>query len=208
MTSTTPLVFSLREQIVDRLRNDILCGRLAEGQALSEITLVERFAVSRTPVREALQQLTHEGLLEMRPNAGVKVAKRPPDAIRELVIPIRRRVETFALQSYFHELTPDDFKQWGEILNRLRIACIAHDYAAIVEHDVEFHRSIVRRAGQRDLEGIWTSLLGRIRAHFLDTQKRNYKDPYDIYEEHYRIVKIFESGELEASVIALGNNIV
>lgn len=206
-STSAPLVFSLREQIVDRLRNDILCGRLAEGEPLTELRLVQQFGVSRTPIREALQQLTHEGLLEGKPNAGVKVASRPPDAIRELVVPIRRSVETFALRSCFEQLSAADFKKWREILNRMRSACIEHDYAAIAEHDIEFHRSIIRRSGQKDLESIWSSLLARVRSHFWETQRRNYSDPIEIYEEHERIVSVFESGDLERSIAALEENI-
>ena len=124
MNAKTPLIFSLREQIVDRIRTDVLSGRLVEGERLNEAKLVEQFSVSRTPIREALQQLTHEGLLEGRPNHGVKVANCPPDSIRELVVPIRRRVETFALQSFFHELSEADFdagtRSWTSSAQRLR----------------------------------------------------------------------------------------
>ena len=207
MASSVRLVFSLREQIADQLRNDVLCGRLAEGVSLTELELVDRFGVSRTPIREALQQLKSEGLLEGRPNAGMKVAQRPPDAIRELVIPIRRSVESFALRSFFNELAPADFTEWGKIIARLQTACEARDYQAIAEHDIEFHRSIIRRANQPDLESLWGSIISRVRSHFWKTQRRNYANPLDIVTEHEQILAAFRSGDVEQAVAALEKNI-
>src|SRR6187401_2271006 len=104
-TTLNPIFFSLREQIADRIRTDVLCGRLPEGERLNEIKLGEQFGVSRTPVREAPQQLMHEGLLEGRLNTGVKVAARPDDDICDFIVLIRRMVETFALRIFFAELT-------------------------------------------------------------------------------------------------------
>jgi DNA-binding GntR family transcriptional regulator len=201
------LILGLRAQIADRLRNDVLSGRLTPGDRLSELKLVERFGVSRTPIREALQQLTHEGLLEGRPNAGVRVAGRPPDSIRELVVPIRRSVEIFALRTFFAELAPADFRIWEEILERMRNSCAAHDYPGIAEHDLAFHRAIIRRAQQKDLEAIWITLIARIRSHFQETHKSDYADPMDIHKEHARIIEIFRTENLEAAVAALEENI-
>ena len=70
------LFLSVREQIADRIRNDVLGGRFAAGERLLENKLGEEFGVSRTPIREALQQLTTEGILEGRANTGVKVAQQ------------------------------------------------------------------------------------------------------------------------------------
>src|SRR3982750_4844220 len=140
MSVAVPLVFSLREQIVDALRNDVLSGRMLEGERLNELNLVTRFGVSRTPIREALHQLLHEGLLESRPNAGMTVAQRPPDEIRELVVPIRRNVEAFAVRSIFPTLDDADFAAMHVVLDRMRAACVARDFAAIAEHDIGFHR--------------------------------------------------------------------
>lgn len=206
-SSFQPIFFSLREQIADRIRSDVLCGRLSEGERLNEIKLGEQFGVSRTPIREALQQLMHEGLLEGRPNIGVKVAARPADAICDFIVLIRRMVETFALRIFFAELNETDFAHWRAILERMRSACEAEDYKIIAETDIEFHRSIIRRARQRDLESIWTSLVGRVRSHFWETQRKNYGIAMDIYEEHARIVEVFRAGDVEAAVAFLEERI-
>jgi GntR family transcriptional regulator, rspAB operon transcriptional repressor len=204
-----PLIsnLSLREQIVEHLRNDVLCGRLAEGDHLNETELARRFGVSRTPIREALQQLMHEGLLDGRHNVGVKVACRPLDSIQELVVPIRRSVETFALRSYFTTITEDDFARWNAILEKMRIACLADDFHSIAEQDIAFHRSIVRRAGQKDLDALWSSIVVRIRHHFSETQRRDYLQPMSIYDEHVRILDVFRKGDVDAAVEALAQNI-
>ena len=204
-----PLItnLSLREQIVEYLRNEVLCGRLAEGDHLNESELAKRFGVSRTPVREALQQLTHEGLLDGKRNLGVKVAQRPLDSIRELVVPIRRSVETFALRSYFATITEEDFARWSAILEKMRTACLADDFHSIAEQDIAFHRAIVRRAGQKDLDALWSAIVARIRHHFAETQQSGYSQPISIFDEHVRILDVFREGDVDAAVEALAQNI-
>ncbi len=206
MGSTVRISHGLREQIVDQLRNEVVSGRLVAGERLSEASLVKRFNVSRTPIREALQQLTHEGLLYARPNCGVSVADEPCDALRELVIPIRRTIETFALQAFFDQLEEEDFRQWEEILLRMESACRRRDYPAIAEQDLAFHRSIIRRVAMPELEAIWSAIVVRVRSHFRETQ-RDYADPMEILAEHTRIMEVFRSGDLEASIEVLGINI-
>jgi DNA-binding GntR family transcriptional regulator len=204
----TPLIaFSLRDQIVEHIRNDVLRGRLADGDRLNETELAERFGVSRTPIREALQQLTCEGLLDGRRNAGVTVARRPPDSIRELVVPIRRSVETFALKSFYDTIVAEDYVHWNVILDKMRAACLIADYPTISEQDLAFHRALVRRAGQIDLEAIWASIVFRVRHHFWETQHRNYADPIAIYDEHVAILNVFREGDLDSAVEALAKNI-
>jgi len=200
------LIRGLREQIVARLRSEILSGRLGEGTPLREMELARRFGVSRGPIREALQELVHEGLLVAEPHRGVRVAARAPDFIRDLVVPIRRTVETFALRLFFDQITEEDFRRWEEILERLRDACQKQDYPAIAELDIALHRSIVERAGQPDLLALWSVLLARIHHHFRQTQQ-NYADPMDIYREHRALIDTFRRGNVDEAADALADNI-
>jgi DNA-binding GntR family transcriptional regulator len=202
----TGLIRGLRDQIVDRLRAEVLSGRLAEGTPLREIELSSRFGVSRGPIREALQQLTYEGILKGLPNRGVRVAPAAPDVVRELIVPIRRTIETFALRHFIEEVDDEDFENWESILNRLRSACERGDFAEIAEQDIALHRSFLSRAPQEDLLAIWSVLVARIWTHFRENNPK-YADPMEIYQEHCDLINVFREGDPDAAVAALQEHI-
>jgi DNA-binding GntR family transcriptional regulator len=204
--TATALVRGLRDQIVQRLRNDILAGRLVDGERLTEHHLAQRYGVSRGPVREALVHLFQEGMLVKNHSVGFKVAAAAPDSVRQLVIPLRRTIETYALRVALPELTPHDFHRWDEILHRMKFACEQHDFAATAECDIALHRSIVERARQPDVLAIWNTMVARIRLHFRASHER-YPDPMDIYQEHRAMIDKFRSGEVAKAVKALEKNI-
>jgi len=200
------LARSLTDQVFEHLRMDLLCGRINPGEPLLENQLVERYGVSRTPIRSALVRLTQEGLLDAKSHKTMQATARPPDEILGLIILIRSNIEVFALRSFFDELCDEDFEHFEQILARLKKACKETDYPNIAEHDLSFHRHIVHRAGYVDLESIWISLFARVRHHFIETQK-NYKDPMNIYQEHIQLFQTFKKKGVEKAVEALTLNI-
>ncbi|MEV0583460.1 GntR family transcriptional regulator [Nonomuraea sp. NPDC050310] len=72
------------EEIRQRIADDIVSGRLRPGQKLDEPALAERYQVSRTPVRDALRQLSGTGLVRILPNRGAWVAEIDPQQLEEL----------------------------------------------------------------------------------------------------------------------------
>ena len=80
------------ERTLDTLREDILRGALPAGARLGEVELAERLGVSRTPVREALSRLAAEGLVELVPNRGARVASWTVDEL-EGVFALRSLLE-------------------------------------------------------------------------------------------------------------------
>jgi DNA-binding GntR family transcriptional regulator len=198
----------VRERVADRLRDEILSGRLADGERLSEVQLATRFGVSRGPVREAFVQLAHEGLLVTKRNCGVRVAPPAPDSVRKLVTPIRRTIETYALQLVFDDLGEDDFGVLNGILERIRVACRQRDYTTLADQDIAFHRFLLERAGQPDLLAIWSTIVARARRHFQKVHL-SYKDRLiNVYARHRALVEAFQSGDKEAAVKALEEHIV
>jgi len=193
--------------VVERLRGDILSGRIAEGVRITEAELTKRFGVGRGPVREAVQRLSMQGLLETRPNCGAVVASEAPRSVRAVILPIRRTLEVYALRELFSEFVNADFEKWESILEEMRLACERVDLHAIAEQDISFHRYLLVRLNQPDLLSIWDGLAGRIRSHFRRVQRRRCQDMMEIYEEHRVILETFRSGTLNDAIHLLKEKI-
>lgn len=75
---------TLAERIRQSVETDIVSGRLMPGTKLDEDSLAARHGASRTPVREALQHLASQGLIELRPHAGAFVPTRSVVELAEM----------------------------------------------------------------------------------------------------------------------------
>ena len=69
---------SLTALVLDRLRQGIVCGDVGLGEQLSESALAGQLGVSKTPVREALQQLRNEGLVRIVPHRHLRLHHERP----------------------------------------------------------------------------------------------------------------------------------
>src|SRR3546814_9417610 len=87
---------SLREQVVEAVKRDLQEGVISPGERVTEDALVQRLNVSRTPIREALSQLAHLGLLQQRTGGGYVV--RSEEHTSELQSLMRISYAVFCLQ--------------------------------------------------------------------------------------------------------------
>lgn len=196
------LVRTIREQIVDHLRQEILSGVYAEGSSLREQHLAEKYGVSRGPIRDALLQLTKEGLLSAQPNRGVKVRHRPSDKNRPLLVSLRRQIEAYALRTIFNDIGAADLVHWENNLEAFREACEASNMPAVVQHDMAFHRSIVERAGDEVLLAIWMPII----THLMLPYSRH-RSLMESYQEHRSVLEAIKQQDLEVAVERLQANI-
>lgn len=200
----TPVVYrTIREQIVEQLRKEVLAGEIAEGQSLREQHLATRFGVSRGPIRDALLQLTQEGLLIAEPNRGVRVNRGPSLAIQPLVVETRRRIERFAMERLCDRLTNDDVRQLDEIVAQMKVACERNDLTETIDRDLAMHRWIVERVGDADLTALWLQVIVRMRLRYT-----RHKSLLDAWREHRAVVDALRKGDRVAALAALEANIV
>jgi DNA-binding GntR family transcriptional regulator len=197
-----PVFRTIREQIADRIRTDVLSGRLSEGTSLREQTLARQYGVSRAPIRDALLQLTQEGLLVARPNCGVKVGSAASEEIQPLVVDLRQKIEVFALRKVFAKLTEADVDRLDQTVDRLRVACEKEEIGQIVEHDMALHRYLLEATGNADLLAMWLPIVSRMMLHY-----SRHRNMMESYREHAAIVDAIRRRDKRAAVAALVANI-
>lgn len=150
---------SLRDRVVDAIREGIISGRLRPGQKVPEQELATQLGVSRTPIREAIRILEQQGLVESRPKNGTYIAEVDlRDVVNGLLV--RTSLEQLAVTQVLEVLDPS---AWLELCDRLDSIVDRMDEAvaranpvAAAEHDIRFHTTLIEAAENRYLSQTWT----------------------------------------------------
>ncbi len=181
--------------IADRVRGGITGGRFRPGSQLGEAELAAHFQVSRGPVREALQRLIQEGLLESVPNRGVFVVELGVADIADIYL-ARSAVEHAAIAALLHDGTTDALKGVGTVLRRMETAARNRRWTAVADLDLQFHQTLVAAAGSARLARIESTLLLETRLCMAALQ-RAYPIREDLVSEHRQIFDALVSRDAE-----------
>src|SRR5215831_17501055 len=156
MSVTTPRRSSPRRQrVLDSLREAILIGRYADGDRLIEDRIARELETSRGPVREALRQLEHEGLVVSYPYRGAVVQGVSDEEVREVLIPIRLTLERFSFTKAVERMEEADYAELAKEVWLMREAAAEGDLLRIVEADIRFHEYVLACSGQPHTTQVW-----------------------------------------------------
>lgn len=156
--------YQTRAQIIHQgLRREILLGTLGLGEVLRQDEIAARFEVSRIPVREALNTLAAEGLVELRPHQRAVVRKYTPAEIEEIFL-IRSILEPKAGALACLRLEDRDVEALHAALTPLEQIGAPADLERYLELNREFHMTIYRATRR--------PALIRLIEHFIDQSTR------------------------------------
>jgi DNA-binding GntR family transcriptional regulator len=177
----------------DRIEDEIATGHLKPGERLDEMSLAQRFGVSRTPVREALQHLAATGLVELRGRRGAIVSA--PDATRILeMFDVMAELEALCGRLAARRLQAEDETMLRSTLAACHDAAEAGDPDAYYYENERFHRAIYAASGNRFLAEQAGALSKRL-APFRRLQLRVRNRMRASYDEHAAIVEAIASGD-------------
>lgn len=147
----------LWEAVSERLRDEILEGRLPAGTRLVETELAERFGVSRGPVRDALQELSRTGITVDLPRRGTFVSSLTERDLVEVYV-IRSAIEGAAVRLAIARAGDDEIAQMFEAVAATEAAYRGDDLAAAWDLDMAFHATYCRMSGNGRLLALFEQL--------------------------------------------------
>lgn len=202
----TASVTNRREQAYLRLKGDIVEGRLRPGEPLGELEVAARLGVSRTPVREALQRLAVEGLVNWVPGRGAFVSSLSVPDIVEL-FQLREALESYtarlAARAPGHASLVDFDDQFEHARTIVKSGGDIGQYNRLTE---EFDRAVVELAANRRvrlaLEDVWAHA-SRVRR----LSNRNLNRTLRSIDEHQKIARAIYNGHEDQAAIAAAEHI-
>lgn len=196
---------TLAEQVCGIVRERILTNACPPGESLREEALAAEFSVSRVPVREALRQLAAEGLVDLVPRHGAIVSslslKQFLDAYR-----VREALEVLAVRLATPLLGSEGLGRLRDLESAMECCAEQGDQEGFFAANAEFHRLLVERSDNADLQAMHAPLTARMRRYqspSLDLRGGMERS----LEEHRTIIDAIDRGDADGAAALLGEHI-
>lgn len=191
--------------IYRQLKEMILGFALYPGARITENELADRFQVSRTPVREALQRLAAEGYVIIRPKQGCLVRDIDIEEINHYY-EVRIGLEVRALELACLTMSDRQLNKLAASWNPDKVPRKAPAVADMVAHDESFHLALAEGAGNHVLAGY----LKDVNDHIHIVRRLDFTDPQRIaqtYREHHEVLQRLLVRDVEGAKVLLQRHI-
>ena len=180
---------TLREKILETIRDAILKGSLKPGERVSEPELAERFGISRTPIREAFRQLESEGYLEVIPRKGAVVASLSERDVVEFYA-IKSILEGHAARIAAERMTEKDIERLEAINDKLQQIAGEGDVKSFFRVHNEFHELFIKASGNDKLVELINQLVLKFNRLRLASLAQPGRMEISV-QEHRKIIEAF-----------------
>ncbi|MBT0665210.1 GntR family transcriptional regulator [Geobacter pelophilus] len=180
---------TLRERILETIRDAIIKGSLKAGEKVAEPELAERFGISRTPIREAFRQLESEGYLKVIPRKGAVVAAFSEKDIEEFYA-IKSILEGYAAKRACENISFKEIEKLETINSKLAMLAEGSDVKQFFKVHNDFHDLFIKAANNEKLYEMINGLVSkfqRLRLASLSIPGRMKNS----VEEHEKIIDAF-----------------
>ncbi len=186
--------------IYKQLRRSIIMGHREAGERLNIDALAKEYKTSVTPIRDALQMLSHEGLVDIRPRSGYFVAHITLKQLRDL-LDVRRILELSAVERAALRVTDAQLEE----MRRVHAGYTGDDdesYDRYTDENRRFHYLVAKASGNHELAELVGKLHDQL-ARFMVMRRAG----KTMEVTHERIIRALETHDIEAARQALLDDI-
>lgn len=199
---------TLGNEVANRLRNAIRTGEFPLGTRLVERDLAERLGVSRIPVREAIQQLVEEGLVQKTPHRGTFVHSPTRNEIEE-ISSLRVLLECFVVERALANWRPEHEARLRQIVATMRRAAADNDMQQLFEQDYLFHGALWEIADHALLLEVVSGLRARINRFLGEATAVLPTSQRDMHiDSHDYFIDILVKGDVDEAKTEITNHIL
>jgi GntR family transcriptional regulator, rspAB operon transcriptional repressor len=198
---------SLADQVYEYLRLAIISAKVAPAEKLVEMDIAQQMNTSQGPVREALQRLERDGLVERKARSATFVTQIPTDEMYELFA-VRANIETFAIRRTARKISPEQCAILDDFIQIMEDAGRENDIIRLAEYDMEFHRSVVEWSESKALLRIWTALSNQIERFIVQSHPVYDPDYVEVATRHNPIVRALRQGDSDGAARAVQDHIM
>lgn len=192
---------AISADLFSTLKDEILTGKLISGQKLTEKVICDKYCVSRTPVREALQKLEMEGLVESIPNRGFFVLGLTQQDYIDMFT-LRKIYEIQAITWAIERITDEEMDELKELYEFMEFYTMKEDVSKMLIINNNFHQTIYSASHNRMLKNLLSSYQEMLKHVENPAQK---KEGYlrEVFKEHKAIFDAFTAKDKEAGIAAM-----
>lgn len=188
---------SLAGQVYEIIKKDIITCAYKPGQQIAQQQLADRYSVGVTPVREALQKLTREGLIQPIPRYGYLVTNITVADVAE-VFELRAILETAAARLAAVRANAEQLDHLSELADSTYVFKVKESYADFLGHNREFHVAVARASGNRRLVSAVAQVMDEMTRMFhlgLDVKD----SAEEMRNEHQELVEMLRKKDPEGA---------
>ena len=187
---------TITTQAMEQIRQLIFDGELAAGSDHLESELADRLGMSRTPVREATLMLAQQGLLEVRPRKGVRIATLSLTDMEEIYAVLTELESLAAEEAAERHYADEDLAALKQSIEAMEDALSGEDREAWALADDAFHAELVRLGGNSRVQSIVSMMANQVRrARAMTLYIRPL--PLKSNEDHRAVYDAIQKGEAE-----------
>ncbi len=198
---------SLHILVYKQLKELIISGKLKPGERLMEYELARELNISKTPIREAIRELSKEGLIIHESRRKLTVVKFTEKDIRE-ILTLRAELESFAMELAIPQFMDKDFIELEKRIEELDKQEKKKDFLDVRRIDIErIHSFLIEKSGNTRLIQMWKVLASQMMVLFQGVELKSKNHGYST-KNHRLLIQFIKDGDVVKACEFLKNHIL